>query len=119
MKIAVCDDDNAALSQLSRYIREYAGKNLLDYTVLEFDSGELLLEAAAVDPDIRILFLDIYMTPLSGMELAQKLRDRGNECAIIFVTVSTDHYAGSYEVNAVHYLVKPSTCDSIDAAMAR
>ena len=50
MKIAVCDDDNAALSQLSRYIREYAGKNLLDYTVLEFDSGELLLEAAAVDP---------------------------------------------------------------------
>ena len=55
MKIAVCDDDNAALSQLSRYIREYAGKNLLDYTVLEFDSGELLLEAAAVDPDIRIL----------------------------------------------------------------
>lgn len=119
MKIAVCDDDNAALSQLSRYIREYAGKNLLDYTVLKFDSGELLLEAAAVDPDIRILFLDIYMTPLSGMELAQKLRDRGNECAIIFVTVSTDHYAGSYEVNAVHYLVKPITCDRIDAAMAR
>ncbi|WP_243271554.1 hypothetical protein [[Clostridium] symbiosum] len=63
MKIAVCDDDNAALSQLSRYIREYAGKNLLDYTVLEFDSGELLLEAAAVDPDIRILFLDKLPSP--------------------------------------------------------
>ena len=65
VKIAVCDDDNAALSQLSRYIREYAGKNLLDYTVLEFDSGELLLEAAAVDPDIRILFLRyLYDSPL-------------------------------------------------------
>ncbi|WP_202883013.1 LytR/AlgR family response regulator transcription factor [[Clostridium] symbiosum] len=119
MKIAVCDDDREVLSRLSRYIREYAGKNLLDYTVLEFESGELLLEAAAADPDIRILFLDIYMTPLSGMELAEKLRDSGNECAIIFVTISTDHYAGSYEVNAVHYLVKPITSDRIDAAMAR
>ena len=65
MKIAVCDDDNAALSQLSRYIREYAGKNLPDYTVLEFDSGELLLEAAAVNPDIRIpVFRYLYDSSL-------------------------------------------------------
>ena len=40
------------------------------------------------------------------MDLADILRANGNDCAIIFVTVSTEHYARSYEINAVHYLVK-------------
>lgn len=119
MKIAICDDDRATRKHLEELIRRYASENLYDYTILEFDRCEPLLEAAGRDPDIRIIFLDIYMSPLSGMELAERLRGIDNDCAIIFVTVSTDHYAGSYEVNAVHYLVKPVTYERIKTALDR
>lgn len=119
MKIAVCDDDQVFLGQLREYIRQYASDNFLDYTILEFEQGEPLLEAVRRDPDIRILFLDIYMEPLSGMDLAEKLRAEGHDCAIIFVTVSTDHYARSYEVDAEHYLVKPVCFTQVEKALTR
>ena len=59
------------------------------------------------------------MSPLSGMDLAEILRANGNDCAIIFVTVSTEHYARSYEVDAAHYLVKPVTYDRVKMALDR
>ena len=113
MKVAICDDDETILAQLHRFIQQYAIENTLDYTILEFDQTTQLLEAAQHDPDIRIMFLDIYMSPISGMELAEILRAKGNDCAIIFVTVSTDHYSRSYEVDAEHYLVKPVTYEQV------
>lgn len=119
MKIAICDDEKAVLDQLRELVRQYADKHMLDYTILEFDQSEKLLDAVRQDSDIQILFLDIYMEPLSGMDLAETLREEGNDCAVIFVTVSTDHYARSYEVNAVHYLVKPVTYERVEKALAR
>lgn len=119
MKIAICDDDRTVLNQLRIFIQQYAADHMLDYTILKFDHGIPLLEAARHDPDIQIMFLDIYMSPLSGMDLAETLRKEGNECAIIFVTISTDHYARSYEVNAEHYLVKPITYDRVEKALSR
>lgn len=119
MKIAICDDEQPVLNQLRKFINQYALDNLFDYTILEFSKSERLLEAASQDPDIKILFLDIYMSPLSGMDLAEILRANGNDCAIIFVTVSTEHYARSYEVDAAHYLVKPVTYDRVKMALDR
>lgn len=119
MKIAICDDERATVSQLHKFISQYAADNLFDYTILEFDRSELLLEAAGQDSDIRILFLDIYMSTLSGMDLAELLRAHGNDCAIIFVTISTEHYARSYEVGAAHYLVKPVTYERVKKALDR
>ena len=79
MKIAICDDEQPVLNQLRKFINQYALDNLFDYTILEFSKSERLLEAASQDPDIKILFLDIYMSPLSGMDLAEMLRANGND----------------------------------------
>lgn len=119
MKIAICDDDMEVLTQLSGFIRQYAANNTLDYTILQFEESGKLLTAIRKDSEIQILFLDIYMSPISGIDLAEKLRKEGNHCAIIFVTMSTDHYARSYEVDAEHYLVKPVAYDRVEAALSR
>lgn len=119
MKIAICDDDPTVVNQLHEFIGQYAANHMLDYTILDFTQSGQFLEAVRRDFGIRILFLDIYMEPLSGMDLAELLRAEGNECAIIFVTVSTDHYARSYEVNAEHYLVKPVTYERVEKALTR
>ncbi len=119
VKIAICDDDETIRNQLRGFICRYAGENTLDYKILEFSKSDSLLEQARQDPDIGILFLDIYMSPVSGMDLAETLRAEGNSCSIIFVTVSTDHYARSYEVDAEHYLVKPITYERVCQALSR
>ncbi len=119
MKIAICDDDESIRVQLRQFIQQYAVDNALDYTILEFSQSTLLLDAARQDPDIRIMFLDIYMSPLSGMDLAETIRAEGNGCAIIFVTISRDHYSRSYEVDAEHYLVKPVTYGQVEKALKR
>lgn len=119
VKIAICDDDETIRNQLRGFIRRYADENTLDYEILEFCESEPLLKKSRQDPDIKILFLDIYMSPASGMDLAEMLRAEGNRCAIIFVTVSTDHYARSYEVDAEHYLVKPITYERVCQALSR
>lgn len=119
MKIAICDDEPVVVEKLREFVCRYASDHLLDCTVLEFNRGEALLEAVRRDSDIRVLFLDIYMSPLSGMALAKTLRAEGNDCAIIFVTISTDYYAQSYEVDAKHYLVKPVTFERVAKALQR
>lgn len=119
MKIAICDDDESIRVQLRQFIQQYAVDNALDYTILEFSQSTLLLDTARQDPDIRIMFLDIYMSPLSGMDLAETIRAEGNGCAIIFVTISRDHYSRSYEVDAEHYLVKPVTYEQVGTALGR
>lgn len=119
MKIAICDDEKPILRQLRVFIEQYAKDRQLEYAIMEFEDCNLLLEAVRQDAEIQILFLDIYMNPMSGMELAEKLRAEGSRCAIIFVTVSTDHYARSYEVDAEHYLVKPITRERICQALDR
>ena len=85
MKIAICDDDPTVVNQLHEFIGQYAANHMLDYTILDFTQSGQLLKAVRRDFGIRILFLDIYMEPLSGMDLAELLRAEGNECAIIFV----------------------------------
>ena len=56
MKIAICDDEQPVLNQLHKFINQYALDNLFDYTILEFNKSERLLEAASQDPDIKNYF---------------------------------------------------------------
>ena len=69
MKIAICDDDKAVLEQLRGFIRQYAARRMLDYTILEFDQSERLLKAVRRNPDIRIVAVEPESSPvLSGGE---------------------------------------------------
>lgn len=100
MKIAICDDEKA--------IREFLeNKILCMYPETElsfFQSGEELL---AAKQDIDICFLDIQMQGINGMETARKLREKGQEMILIFVTALEEYVFQAFDVGALHYLVKP------------
>ena len=57
--------------------------------------------------NIDILFLDIVMEPFSGLELAKKLRARGDASKMIFITSHEQYAIDAYDVQAYHYLTKP------------
>lgn len=100
MKIAICDDE--------KYIRDFIAKSIsdeiTDAIVKCYESAEDLLEAE-YNPDI--LFLDIQMPGIDGMELAKQVRANGSDAVIIFVTALEEYVFNAFDVRAFNYLVKP------------
>lgn len=116
MKIAVVDDmpdDRAKLTALvERYLREQA----LVARVSTYQSGEDFL-ADEKATEYSVVFLDIYMGGLTGMEVAHRLRELGATCPVIFLTTSLTHAVESYQVYAFDYLVKPLTYERLKGTM--
>lgn len=102
MHIGICDDQQAA-----RELAKYRIKKMYpDETITCYKSGEeLLLEKDLPD----ILFLDICMPGINGMETAKRLRARDKNIIIIFITAVEDYVFQAFDVGAFHYLVKPFT----------
>ena len=120
MRIAILDDLPAdgqrLLSCLSRWAAE-AGVALLPPPALFLSAGELL---ASFAPDVYdVVFLDIYMQGMTGMEAARRIRSQDSACRLIFTTVCADFAVESYEVDSTYYLLKPYTYEQLAAAMSR
>ncbi len=118
MLIVICDDFQKDANLLYTYCRRYEHDYALHMEILIFsNAGELLQNKKARAADI--LLLDIYMEGTSGMDVAHILRSKGYTGAIIFTTRSQEHYAQGYEVEAIHYLVKPIQFSKFSEAMYR
>lgn len=123
-QIALCDDETAELDKTQKMLDSYRGVHPdCAFSVRQFESAEELF--AAIDkqeylPDI--LFLDIYMSGMSGMEAAKELRLAGKGCRIVFLTSSTDFALDAFQVDATQYLVKPISehrlCQMLDRLFA-
>ena len=115
--IAVCDDLESERIALARMIQSYARRRSLSVHLRLFSSGESLLSALRKPPPIHLLFLDIYMPGLSGVETARRIRASGSEVSIIFATTSQDHGLDSFEVQASDYLVKPFREEDVSSCL--
>ncbi|MCI9418644.1 MAG: response regulator transcription factor [Eubacterium sp.] len=102
--IAICDDEPCMSDALRQMVSAFfCGKNI-DTMITQYTSGEQLLRS---QKKIDILFLDIQMGGLSGMETAKKLRRRKFKGFLIFITVLREMVFDAFEVQAFDYLVKP------------
>src|SRR5450432_4080350 len=100
MEVMIVDDEPAA----RRSVREGCAREP-DLQVGEYADARAALEAIRIKPP-QVLFLDIQMDSMTGMELARAL-DPVTLPLIVFVT-AYDHYAlEAFEVSAVDYLLKP------------
>lgn len=104
MDIAIVDDEINEINKLSDKIKSYMEKVSFPYHIFIYTSGlELLKTNRAFD----LIFLDIQMAGLSGMETAHKLRCEENNSFIVFVTVLQEYVYDAFEVTASDYLLKP------------
>lgn len=116
MKIAIVDDIAQDRKILGNYLKNYMTQKQLSYKLVEFESGESFLDA--FHPGIFfIVFLDIYMSGINGLETAKTIYKQDPNCHIIFLTASLEHAQQSYSVHAVYYLVKPIVQEQFWQAM--
>lgn len=118
MKIAICEDNGNERNLLTEYIEASLQARGVKAELFAYEDGESLL-ADTKKHFFSILFLDIYLPGKNGMEVALKLRRSGSNAAIVFTTVTDDFLAQSYEVWAVHYLVKPLAAETVDESVGR
>lgn len=120
LHIGICDDESGARESLQlaceRVLREQ-GNELRFYA---FSSGEGVLRWIEKHPDeLDILFLDIEMGGVSGMEAAKRIRERDERLILVFVTGYADYVFDGYGVNALDYVLKPCRDSRLQAVLRR
>ena len=114
LRVLVVDDERPALDELAFLL----GQDARIGEVLMCDSatqGLVMLQSDEVD----VVFLDIQMPGLSGIELAQVLSRFRTPPKIVFVTAHEEHAVDAFEVRAVDYVLKPVRADRLAEAVRR
>ena len=104
MRIAICDDEKAQRSLITKYLQEWARENGQILELSEFPDAESLLFCWEDEKRFDLLILDIEMGALSGMELAERIRRENEDIPILFITGYETYMAQGYEVSAIQYL---------------
>lgn len=103
--VAICDDSKPMLESMKTCLEEYGNTINHELHIFSFESGEELLNNYNCRYDI--IFLDIKMPGMSGIEAAEKIREKDKKVIIIFLTSLIQYALDGYKVNASNYLIKP------------
>lgn len=118
-RFAVCDDSPADRAYVVGLIREWSGRAGLLLQIDEYPSAEAFLFAYEDRSTVDVLFLDIEMEGMSGVELARRLRQMRAGLQIVFLTGYMEYIAEGYDVEALHYLIKPVTGEKLGTVLDR
>lgn len=117
--VAICDDAAADRDYLQTLVKRWAADRGHRVELTLYPSAESFLFRYAEDKDVQILLLDIEMGPMDGVSLARTLRKENDAVQIVFITGYSDYIADGYEVEALHYLMKPVKEEKLFAVLDR
>ena len=110
MNIFLCDDSADQLSLCKKTLTQLSEKHRVHASIKAFPTGEaLLFEAEDSYATLDLVYLDIRMPGLNGLETAKRLREIGYLGDIVFFTYTPDYAIDGYDVSALHYVVKEQT----------
>ena len=107
MKIAICEDQIEQANLLTSQIQNWAKENKINISIDNFSSAEAFLFEWIDYNKYDIIFLDIEMSKVSGIELSNIIREKNKEIDIVFVSGFFKYALHGYKVGALQYLLKP------------
>ncbi len=107
VKIAVVEDEQVHFDLLSGYIKNWADDKGIKVIISHYISAESFLFQWDEEACFDALFADIQMQAMNGMDMAKKIRETDKNISIVFTTGIADYIEEGYEVEAMHYLIKP------------
>lgn len=103
--VAVVEDDPVFSKTIRDYLIRFGEENNVTFHIDAFSSPVMLLEKYQSEYDI--IYMDIQMPDIDGMEAARRLRAIDQKVILIFVTNLAQYAIAGYEVSAFDYILKP------------
>lgn len=114
MIIAVCDDEVIFREKVIKILKIYKEEHTLSYEVVFFSSGNELLK---YKEPYFLVFLDIEMPGMNGMQVARHIKQKNKDTIIVFLTSHPEMMQKAFEVRAFRYLLKPVSQKDLDECM--
>lgn len=118
LNIAICDDEKYYRNYVENVVRDYLIKEDVLFQIELFVNGEAFCEKEENIQKFDIIFLDIEMDGMNGMETAYFIREKNPEIDIVFITVTSDYVFEGYNVRAVRYIMKKEIDKSLTDCLA-
>lgn len=113
MKIVICDDEYTFLQIMQEKLLQYIGQ---DDQLLLFTTGEQLVEYAQYC-NIDILFMDIEMGDISGIDVVRKVLQIRPKCQVVYMTNHVEYVSDVYETKHCYYVLKEQIDSRLDVIM--
>ncbi len=105
LRIAIVEDEPKAQDTLKSYLERFGKENDITFLIDIYGTPVMLLDQYKAE--YNIIFLDIQMPDINGMDAARRIRAMDSSVVLIFVTSLTQYAIAGYEVEALDYIVKP------------
>ncbi|MGG5343711.1 LytR/AlgR family response regulator transcription factor [Enterococcus sp. AZ192] len=107
-KIALCDDEAFQSTKLEKMIEVHLSEQNIEFEIDIYEQGESLLRAIKQQTTVyQIIFLDIEMSGINGIETAKKIREHDEHVLLNYITSYDKYSLASFEVSPFRYLLKP------------
>lgn len=115
MQIAICDDEIGTCSDIENMILDYAGSHALQVETEVFYSGETLYRSIEEQCMYDLIFLDIQLMALDGVQVGKLIRERLNneKVSIVYISSKETYAMSLFQVRPMDFLIKPITKDKI------
>lgn len=117
IRIAIVEDDQKDIDNLSGLLKKYADETDEQVEIFGFKNAIIFL--TNYQPNYDLIFMDVQMPHMDGMEAARKLREMDTDTLLIFVTNMAHVAVNGYEVAAFDFIVKPAEYASLKLKMDR
>ena len=119
MNIAICEDNIEELNIINEYIEQWSKNNNIKVKIDKYQSSESFLFEWTDYNKYDIVFFDIKMKKVSGIELSNLVREKNKVVDIVFVTGMIEYALHGYKVSAMQYLLKPIKQDDIYSCLKK
>lgn len=114
LQIAVCDDEQFYREKIKCLLEQYLHEHHPEYAIQTFSSGSEFLSVQENNVKYDVVFLDINMDQIDGIQTAKQIRTFHSDTFIVFVTAFIDYALEGYKVNAIRYILK----DKLETAVS-
>jgi DNA-binding LytR/AlgR family response regulator len=108
-RIGICDDQKEICEQIKQMVHTFETESERSFLVYQFHSAEKVVDFFSSEKKVDLLFLDIEMEDMSGIELGKKIREewKCEDIQIAYISARDSYAMELFETRPIHFLVKP------------